>query len=143
MWISDTRSTRIGQTVFFKHKYITQPTVTAADALVQAPEEMCQVLKGLSPIKGETRTAVELLVDIFKKVGSEEETDVDAQRKQVGEAANKRTKSDEAEAELEGIWTAPNKLDLADNNLRTTESVQITHPAKMGGRSSLKMKSQH
>jgi hypothetical protein len=94
---------------------------------------MYQVLKGLSPIKGETRTAVELLVDIFKKVGSEEETDVDAQRKQVGEAANKRTKSDEAEAELEDIWTAPNKLDLADSNFRTTESVQITHPAKNGG----------
>ena len=34
VWVEDTRATRTGQTVFFKNKYITQPTVIEADALL-------------------------------------------------------------------------------------------------------------
>ena len=59
--------------VFFKHKYLTQTTVIAANAIVLASEDMCQVLKGLLHVKGDTRTAVKLLMDIFKGVGTEEE----------------------------------------------------------------------
>ena len=33
IWIMDTRSVRVGQTVFFKHKYLTQPSVTPLDAV--------------------------------------------------------------------------------------------------------------
>ena len=131
IWISDTRSTRIGQTVFFKHKYLTQPAVTSADAIVLASEDLCQALKGLPPVKGDTRTAVELLMDIFKGVGSEEETETDVQRKRMTEASTERIISDEAEndAEIEGIWTVPDELELADDDLRTTKSVQIVYPS--------------
>jgi hypothetical protein len=80
IWINDTRSTRVDQTLFFKHKYLTQPSVTAADAIVLASEDLCQVLKDLPPAEGEKRTAVELLMEIFKGVGDKEETETNAQR---------------------------------------------------------------
>ena len=34
VWIKDTRTTRVGQTVFFKHKYLTQPILTPNNALI-------------------------------------------------------------------------------------------------------------
>ena len=46
IWVEDTRATRTGQTVFFKNKYITQPTVTAADALLRTGEDLCSALTG-------------------------------------------------------------------------------------------------
>ena len=47
--MTDTRSKRIGQTVFFKHKYITMPALTSADAVVQAAKELVSALKGKLP----------------------------------------------------------------------------------------------
>ena len=40
IWVSDTRSVRVGNTVFFKHKYLTMPTLTNADALLKAANDM-------------------------------------------------------------------------------------------------------
>ena len=54
------------QTVFFKHKYLTQPLVTPTDAILRATQDLCNVLKGKRALKGETRSAVDMLVDIFK-----------------------------------------------------------------------------
>ena len=36
-----TRAKRLADTVFFKHKYITQPTITPADAIVNAYNKFC------------------------------------------------------------------------------------------------------
>jgi hypothetical protein len=36
MWMIGTRSTRISATVFHKHKYISNPTVTPADTVIAA-----------------------------------------------------------------------------------------------------------
>ena len=46
VYIKDTRSVRTGATVFFKHKYLTMPTVTTSDALIKAAEDMSQAVKG-------------------------------------------------------------------------------------------------
>ena len=40
IYVKQTRSTRIGNTVFFKHKYLTMPTITNADALLTAAQDM-------------------------------------------------------------------------------------------------------
>ena len=40
VWVKDTKSVRIGNTVFFKHKYLTMHTVTAADALLKAANDL-------------------------------------------------------------------------------------------------------
>jgi len=46
-------TTCLSNTVFFKHKYITQPTVTPADANVKALNDLMLILEGLNKIKGE------------------------------------------------------------------------------------------
>ena len=52
--------------------YLIQLSITAADAKVLVSEDLYQLRKALPPAKCEMRTAVELLVDIFKDVGTEE-----------------------------------------------------------------------
>ena len=39
VWIRDTRNVRVGQTVFFRHKYLTQPAVTETDAILRATDD--------------------------------------------------------------------------------------------------------
>ena len=78
VWIVDTKSVRVGQTVFFKHKYITQPALTPTDTILRASDDLAQILKGVLPVKGDTRTTVDLLMEIFKNV-EKRETPVDAQ----------------------------------------------------------------
>ena len=46
VWVRDARTTRVGQTVFFRHKYITQPAVTQTDAILSATDDLISVLKG-------------------------------------------------------------------------------------------------
>ena len=90
VWIKDTKSTRIGQTVFFKHKYITQPTVTTSDALLRASEDICDALLKTAPNNKNTRTATDLLVDIFKGQAKAEESPTDVQRARKDEAQTQR-----------------------------------------------------
>ena len=45
MWVQNTRPTRISDMVFLKHKYISNPTVTAADAIIAAAQNMSDALK--------------------------------------------------------------------------------------------------
>ena len=49
VWVKDTRSVRVGNTVFFKHKYLTIPTLTNADALVNAANDLKLALEGGIP----------------------------------------------------------------------------------------------
>ena len=121
----DLRSVRVGQTVFFKPKYLTKPSVTPACVVLRVPDDLCDVLQGTPSVKGQVRTAVDMLMDIFKNVGPKDETDIDKQRARMGAAAEARSKS--SEAEETGIWIEPDEANLADDDLRTTEHVQIRH----------------
>jgi hypothetical protein len=49
--VKATRAKRITDTVFFKHKYITQPTVTPADSIVNAYHKLAQALQGIQHSK--------------------------------------------------------------------------------------------
>ena len=42
----ETRAERIAETVFFKHKYITNPTVTSEDKVFKAIRDLAQLLLG-------------------------------------------------------------------------------------------------
>ena len=130
IWVSETSHVRVGQTVFFKYKYLTQPSVTPLDAIVQASDDLCSVLKGRPSVKGNMRTAVELLMEIFRQVDDKEKTDVDIQRANQGHAAARRETTEQEE--LKGVWIEPDETELADDDLRTTRAVQITHPNKGG-----------
>ncbi len=50
--VKKTNSKRVSDTVFFKHKYITQPTLTLADILTEANDDLIHALKGRRNTKG-------------------------------------------------------------------------------------------
>ena len=79
MWVKDTKSTRVGQTVFFRNKYITQPVITPTDAILRATDDLCDVLRGKQIVRSDTRSAIDMLVDIFKGYKGEP-TEIDKQR---------------------------------------------------------------
>jgi hypothetical protein len=54
-------------TVFFKHKYLTMPTVTPADALIRAADSLTDAIAGLIPTPTSTMDAVDQLMVIFKQ----------------------------------------------------------------------------
>ena len=91
IWIVDTGSVLVGQTVFLDHKYLTQPSVTPNNAVLCASGTLCQIPKGLPPTNGDTRTSVDMLMDIFKNSGAKDDTKVDKQRTRMGTAATKQT----------------------------------------------------
>ena len=49
IWVKDTKSVKNGNTVFFKQKYLSMPTVTAADALLATAENLTTALDGEIP----------------------------------------------------------------------------------------------
>ena len=55
LWITYTKNTEVGQTVFFKHKYLTQPTMTSTNAILCATHDLYKILTRKQPVKGETR----------------------------------------------------------------------------------------
>ena len=66
--MKNTISVQIADTVFFKHKYITMPTISKADAFVTAASHLAQVLQGeISTNIGETGTQHETSQNIQQK----------------------------------------------------------------------------
>lgn len=61
--------------------YLIQPAVTATDAMLRAADGIMHVLKGQPSVKGETRPAVDLLLDIFKRVGDTTKSPMDIHQK--------------------------------------------------------------
>jgi hypothetical protein len=51
IFVKKTRAKRLADTVFFKHKYITQPTITPADAIVNAFNKLRQAIQGIQHSK--------------------------------------------------------------------------------------------
>ena len=48
-WIKDTKSVQIGSTVFFKHTYLTMPTITPADKLLTTTCNLREAINGGIP----------------------------------------------------------------------------------------------
>jgi hypothetical protein len=55
VYITATRSIRICQTVFFKHKYLTQPSFTTNDALLLAADRLTSAIEGALPMTTSTQ----------------------------------------------------------------------------------------
>jgi hypothetical protein len=53
--------------VFFKHKYLTMPTITPSDALILAADYLTDAISGLIPTPTVTANAVEQLLEIYKQ----------------------------------------------------------------------------
>ena len=66
IWNKETQAERISDTVFFKHKYITQPTLTPEDLLLKAIHDLRHVIQKSKNTKGELEyEAIEKLEEIF------------------------------------------------------------------------------
>jgi hypothetical protein len=52
IYVKQTKIDRISDTVYFKPKYITQPTLTPAEVIVKALNDLTQALKGKNNMKG-------------------------------------------------------------------------------------------
>jgi hypothetical protein len=66
IYICDTKHTRTCLTMFFKHKYLTMPTITPADALIRAANSLTDAIAGLVPTPTCTQNAVDQIMVIFK-----------------------------------------------------------------------------
>ena len=62
-----TNSKRIGDTIFYTHKYLTMPTKTKADVIEEAAKDLKQALEGGIPQSNIGKEAIEKLMEIFKK----------------------------------------------------------------------------
>jgi hypothetical protein len=66
--VKKTRSERIYDKVWFKHKYITQPNVTPVDQIVKAINDLTCALKGRKNTEGlEQMEALQKLEELFTK----------------------------------------------------------------------------
>ena len=66
VYITNTKHSRICETVFFKHKYLMMPSFTPADALIKAADNLVDTIKGSIPKNQFTSDAVEQLMEICK-----------------------------------------------------------------------------
>jgi hypothetical protein len=80
IYISDTCHTRVCKTVFFKHKYLTMPTMTMANALIRAANDLTDAITGVVPPPNMTQEAVEQLMVIFKQQAKKVKDDATTQR---------------------------------------------------------------
>ncbi len=76
----DTRHTRTCNTVFFKHKHLTMPTLTSADALIQAADNLTSAIAGVVPPPNMTSDAIDQLMHIFKQEAKTAKNDATVQR---------------------------------------------------------------
>ena len=67
VYVSDTKSIWTCLTVFFKHKYLTMPSIIPADALILASDNLTDAISGLLPTSTVTQDAVDKLMMIFKQ----------------------------------------------------------------------------
>jgi hypothetical protein len=80
IYITSTRHTRVCNTVFFKHKYLTMPTITHADALIRAADDLTDALNKVVSPPNMTRDAVDQLMTIFKQQATKTRDEATTQR---------------------------------------------------------------
>jgi hypothetical protein len=66
VYISDTKSIHMCLPVFFKHKYLTMPSLTLLDALIHAADNLTDAISGLIPTSTVTADTVDELMEIYK-----------------------------------------------------------------------------
>jgi hypothetical protein len=77
---NDTRHTRVCSTVFFKHKYLTMPTIMPANALIRAADSFTDAIARNVPPPNMTTDAIHQLINIFKSQAEKARDAATAQR---------------------------------------------------------------
>jgi hypothetical protein len=79
IYITKTRATRISDTVFFKHQYITNPEVSPETMVIQAAQQLTSALQGTISKENETAEALKKVSELFTKIGAAKATQAKAQ----------------------------------------------------------------
>ncbi len=80
IYILDMRSNRICDTVFFKHKYLTMPTITPKVALILSADKLVDAIAGIVPKNSITEDAIVQLMAIYCTQAHAASNAVSAQR---------------------------------------------------------------
>jgi hypothetical protein len=67
VYISDTKSICTCLIVFFKHKYLTMPSLTPLDALIRAADNLTDAISGLIPTSTVIADALDQLMETYKQ----------------------------------------------------------------------------
>jgi hypothetical protein len=70
IYIVKTRATRISDTVFFKHQYITNPQVTPKTLIIKAASDLTCELKGTISRNGKMAEALQKVRELFTKIAA-------------------------------------------------------------------------
>jgi hypothetical protein len=70
IYIVKTRATRISDTVFFKHQYITNPQVTPKTLIIKAVLDLTSALKGILSCNGKMAEALQKFSKLFTKIAA-------------------------------------------------------------------------
>ena len=97
------------------------------DAILRATQDLCNVLKGKRTLKGETRTAIGMLIDIFR-VYKCKPTNIDHQREEMRKAAENKKRSKTEELEAQDIHSVPNEAELGSTDLQSPPLPVVSHP---------------
>jgi hypothetical protein len=68
IYVTKTRATRVSDTVFFKHQYITNLTVSPESLVVAAAQQLTSTLKGNILAGNETAEALKEVSKLFTKI---------------------------------------------------------------------------
>ena len=109
VYITATRSLRVCQTVFFKHKYLTQLSFTTNDALLLAAG-LTSAIEGVLPTTTSTQAGVQQLLDIFKSQANGAKNVITAQRVQMADAAAQRVLDESTANKIARAETATQRV---------------------------------
>ena len=70
VYIAKTRATRISNSVFFKHQYITNPQITLETLVMKAAAELTSALKGTVLQDAESADALAKVSNLFQKIAA-------------------------------------------------------------------------
>ena len=99
-WITETRGIRTGNTVFFKHKYLTMPTITTADAILTATKDLKENLEGDIPQSQYDKGMVDKFIEVLNAKAKTYQTDKILEHRARTEAAqSQRVSADTNEDE--------------------------------------------
>jgi hypothetical protein len=90
VYIPDTKSTLLCSSVFFKHNYLTMPTLTPSDALIKAVDNLSEAITGAIPVSSIMNDPITQLLNIFKQQANSANNTTSAQRVLTQQAQSQR-----------------------------------------------------
>ena len=94
VYVTGSRTIRVCQTVFFKHKYLTQPSFTSHDALIEAADKLTSAITRVLPTNTVTRNGISALLDIFTQQANVAKDKIEEQRVRQYKAAAQRVQTE-------------------------------------------------